>query len=127
MGSPTVDADVQAHFFEFVTAHGPFELVGIMLSGAAGLRLGLGMIITKGLPRLESLQQSARQAVPLMCVASISVALAAPIEAFISPSSLSMNAKISVHVLSCIIILGYFLLGRYHREQNILAAQEVTA
>ena len=124
MGSARVDADIQAHFFEFVTAHGPFELVGIMLSGAAGLRLGLGMIITKGLPRLESLQLSAKQAVPLMCVAAISVAMAAPIEAFISPSHLSMNAKISVHILSLLFIIGYFLLGRRYSEANMLATQD---
>ena len=36
-----------ANFYEFVTAHGPFELTAIVMAGAAGLRLGWGLIDTK--------------------------------------------------------------------------------
>src|SRR4051794_38419640 len=36
------------NFFSFVTAHGPFELTAIVFSGAAGLRLGWGLIDTQG-------------------------------------------------------------------------------
>ena len=43
-----------SHFFHFVTAHGPFELTAIVFSGAAGLRLGWGLIDTKGQARLWS-------------------------------------------------------------------------
>ncbi|MEM6688202.1 MAG: stage II sporulation protein M, partial [Planctomycetota bacterium] len=41
----TVGSD---HFYEFVTAHGPFELTAIALAAAAGLRLGLGLFATAG-------------------------------------------------------------------------------
>ena len=44
-----------ANFYEFVTAHGPFELTAIVLSGAAGMRLGWGLIDTKGQRRIDSL------------------------------------------------------------------------
>lgn len=125
MASDQVDPTVQSHFFEFTTAHGPFELCGIMLSGAAGLRLGFGLIITRGLPRLESLQRSAREAVPLMCVAASCVAIAAPIEAFISPSALPIAAKISVQLLSIAVLLGYFLLGAKYKEADLMKQQEV--
>jgi uncharacterized membrane protein SpoIIM required for sporulation len=47
MARPNVAAG--EHFFEFVTAHGPFELTAIALSAAAGLRLGVGLIATAGL------------------------------------------------------------------------------
>ncbi|NRA40152.1 MAG: stage II sporulation protein M, partial [Planctomycetes bacterium] len=111
MASSQVDSITQAHFFEFVRAHGPFELCGIMLAGAAGLRLGIGIIICNGLPRLESLQKSARLSTPLMCIAGLSVAAAAPIEAFISPSSLTLTSKTVVAIICTIILLLYFSLG----------------
>lgn len=123
MSSSQVDAQVQSHFFEFTSAHGPFELCGIMLSGAAGLRLGLGLIITRGQPRLESLQRSARESVPLMSVAALSVAFAAPIEAYISPSSLPISIKTAVQLISIVIILLYFLLGIRYREEDMLTQQ----
>ena len=48
------------NFFTFVTAHGPFELTAIVFSGAAGLRLGSGLIDTQGQTRLASLRREAR-------------------------------------------------------------------
>ena len=42
------------NFFEFVTAHGPFELTAIALAAAAGLRLGIGVFHTAGLTRRDS-------------------------------------------------------------------------
>ncbi len=110
----TVDMSTSNHFYEFVTAHGPFELTGIALGGAAGLRLGLGIIRTKGQTRLESLMRSARESVPILTVAAILVASAAPIEAFISPSSLPWAAKGAVSIFCASLILFYLIgLGRY--------------
>ena len=43
------------NFYTFVTAHGPFELTAIVFAGAAGLRLGSGLIDTRGRSRLGSL------------------------------------------------------------------------
>ena len=54
----TVDPMTRSHFFEFVTAHGPFELTGIVLSGAAGMRMGLGLFASDGQSRLKGLQAS---------------------------------------------------------------------
>ena len=53
-----------ANFFTFVTAHGPFELTAIVFSGAAGLRLGYGLIDTQGQTRLASLRREAARALP---------------------------------------------------------------
>ncbi|MFM2090643.1 MAG: hypothetical protein RLZZ127_1132 [Planctomycetota bacterium] len=115
-------APVSAHFAEFVTAHGPFELCGIACSGAAGLRLGLGLVATGGLTVGASLRRSAAQAVPVLAVAAAAVALAAPIEAFVSPSALPVEAKRSVAVLSMAVIVLYLgMLGR--RAQATLRAE----
>jgi uncharacterized membrane protein SpoIIM required for sporulation len=102
---------VRAHFFEFVTAHGPFELTGIALSGAAGLRMGWGLVDAGSLPRWQSLARSARQALPMMIGAAALVATAAPIEAFVSPSALPVWIKRAVAGVSALAIVAY-LVGR---------------
>ena len=119
----TVDAATSNHFFEFVLAHGPFELTGIALGGAAGLRLGLGLVRTRGLPRLESLMASARESVPIIAVAAVLVASAAPIEAFISPSALPLWAKAGVAIL-CALLLMFYLVGLGHLARRRLRTGE---
>ncbi len=116
-------APVSDHFAEFVSAHGPFELGGIACAGAAGLRLGLGLVATGGLTVGASLRRAADQAVPILAVAAGSVALAAPIEAFISPSGLPLAAKRTVMVISIVVIVLYVVvLGR--RARDLLRAEE---
>jgi uncharacterized membrane protein SpoIIM required for sporulation/uncharacterized RDD family membrane protein YckC len=115
----TVDVATSDHFFEFVTAHGPFELTGIALGGAAGLRLGLGLIRTRGLPRLESLMASARESVPIIAVAAILVATAAPIEAFISPSSLPWWGKLSISIFCLLLIVTYLVGFGYFAQKRL--------
>ena len=39
------DVEESGNFFNFVTAHGPFELTAIVLSAGAGLRLGMAWIV----------------------------------------------------------------------------------
>jgi len=110
------DEPMRAHFFEFTAAHGPFELVGITIAGAAGLRLGLGLIVRRGLPRLESLRRSAAESVPIIAVAAFLVAAAAPIEAYVSPSALPVGIKRLVGVLCALLLVGYLIgLGRRGR------------
>lgn len=104
---------MRSHFLEFVSAHGPFELFGITLAGAAGLRLGLGLFRTRGLTRGASLRAAARDAAPVLAVAGVLVALAAPIEAFISPSSLPLWSKRAVMLLCAMALVAYIaVLGR---------------
>jgi len=116
------DPDIAANFHEFVTAHGPFELTGIALSGGAGMRLGLGLIDRRGLPWQESLRTSARRSLPIALVAATMVALAAPIEAFVSPSDLSLEGKRLVGATCAGMVLVY-LVGFGFRGRRILDAE----
>jgi len=108
----------QTEFFQFVTAHGPFELNAIVLSAAAGMRLGFSMIDTQGLSRGASLRRATREAVPTMAAAAILFALAAMIEAMISPSAAPYWVKALVAVLSTGILLIYFVLLGYPRQAD---------
>src|SRR5262245_39031986 len=76
------------NFFTFVTAHAPLELSAIVLAGAAGLRLGYGLVDTKGQSRLGSLQREARRALPTVGAAVVLFMLAAFIEGYVSASPL---------------------------------------
>jgi uncharacterized membrane protein SpoIIM required for sporulation len=98
-----------ANFFHFVTAHGPFELTAIVLSAAAGLRLGLAWIHTRGLSRSASLRRAAQEAMPLMGAAMLLFFLAALIEGFLSPTGVSYWIKAGVAVLSSSLLMFYFV------------------
>ncbi len=113
MARPDVPQGV--NFFEFVTAHGPFELTAIVLSAGAGLRLGMSWLRTDGLSRLSSLRRTARDAMPLMGSAMILFFLAALIEGFLSPSALPYTFKATVAVLSSGMLMFYFVVLGYPR------------
>ncbi len=105
-----------AHFFDFVTAHGPFELTAVVLAAAAGMRLGFAMIDTKGLSRGAALREAADAAMPTVAAAMILFFLAALIEAFISPSAAPYWTKAAVAAASTAILAFYFVALGYPRR-----------
>ncbi len=102
-------APQRANFYEFVTAHGPFELTAIVLSAAAGMRLGFSLIDTRGLSRGASLRQAGQEAKATVSAAIILFALAAVIEGFISPSAAPYWVKASVAAASSALLMFYFI------------------
>ena len=101
------------NFFTFVTAHGPFELTAIVFSGAAGLRLGWGLIDTQGESRLASLRREGERSLPIVGVAVLLFILAAFLEGFVSASPLPYWSKASIAGFSAAILAFYlFALGR---------------
>ena len=105
------------HFFEFVTAHGPFELTAIALAAAAGLRLGMGLFHTQGLSRVDSLRRSAMKAVPVMAASAVLFILAAFTEGFLSPSPLPYLVKAAWSIMSAGLISFYFVILGFPRDQ----------
>lgn len=106
------------NFYEFVTAHGPFELTAIVLAGSAGLLVGRGFFRAGDLPRLASLQRAAVRSLPRVALAVVLFIFAAFIEGFVSASALPYAVKAGVAILSSFIMLSYLLLpgraGRLH-------------
>jgi len=102
-------APSRAAFTDFVTAHGPCELTAIVLSAAAGLRLGWSLLDTRGWGRREALRRAAPEALGTAGLATVLFVLAAVIEGYVSPSSLPYAAKAGVAVVSGGTIAGYFL------------------
>lgn len=115
----------RVNFFQFVTAHGPFELTAIVLAAAAGMRLGFSVIETRGWTRAASLKTAAREAVPSVCASILLFCLAALIEGYISPSALPYSIKASVAGLSTCLLLFYFVILGYPRadDEDALVSQ----
>ena len=104
------------NFFQFVTAHGPFELTAIVLSAGAGMRLGFSLVDTRGLSRFDSLTRAARQSLPTMLAAVVLFFLAAVIEGFLSPSPAPYEAKAAVAMISTLMLLFYLVVLGYSDE-----------
>jgi len=98
------------NFFQFVTAHGPFELTAIVLCAAAGMRLGFSLVDTHGLTRIASLRHAAQESMSTAWAAVVLFVLAAGIEGFLSPSSAPYAIKAAVAILSCVLLLFYFVV-----------------
>jgi uncharacterized membrane protein SpoIIM required for sporulation len=99
------------NFYTFVTAHGPFELTAIVLSGAAGLRLGWGLIDTQGQTRLASLRREAIRALPTVGAAVVLFILAAFLEGYVSASALPYAAKAGIAAACTLLLIVYVALG----------------
>jgi uncharacterized membrane protein SpoIIM required for sporulation len=107
-----------SNFFTFVTAHSTFELTALVFAGAAGLRLGWGLIDTKGQTRMASLRREAKNALPALSASVILFVLAAFIEGFVSASPLPYMIKASIAILSALLLLTYLTLGGRSRRGN---------
>jgi len=104
------------NFFNFVTAHGPFELTAIILSAAAGMRMGFSLVSTGGLSRGASLLRASQEAMPTMGMAMVLFAGAAIIEGFLSPSNAPYELKAFVSALCSTLLLFYFVVLGYLRQ-----------
>ncbi|MDR3222071.1 MAG: stage II sporulation protein M [Candidatus Accumulibacter sp.] len=101
-------------FWGFVAGHSAPELIGVVLSGASGLRIGYALIAPGRLRRLDALKESARDAVRLLYGAALLTFGAAFIEALWSSSrALPFGLKIGAGIaLWCGLLLYFLLAGR---------------
>ena len=107
------------NFFNFVTAHGPFELTAIVLCAGAGMRLGFSLLDTGGLSRAASLRRAGHEAMPSMGAAMFLFAMAALIEGFLSPSSLPYYVKAAVAIISTVLLVCYVVVLGWARRPAI--------
>ncbi|HEX5092586.1 MAG TPA: stage II sporulation protein M [Burkholderiales bacterium] len=103
-------------FWSFVAGHSSLELLAIVLSGAAGLRLGMAVIRPGARSRRAALVLASRPAVRLMYGAALMFGAAAFVEAFWSPlTGVPRELKIGAGIAGWALLLGYFALaGRGH-------------
>jgi uncharacterized membrane protein SpoIIM required for sporulation len=103
-------------FWSFVAGHSSLELLAIVLSGAAGLRLGMAVVAPGPVSRKAALVAAARPAVRMMYGAALMFFAAAFVEAFWSPlTEMPYRVKIIAGVCGWAVLLAYFAFaGRAH-------------
>ncbi len=98
-------------FWSFVSGHSSFELLGMVVSGMAGMRLGLAVLRPGRLPRVRALTEASKQALPLIYGAALMTATAAVIEGFWSAQAIPSEAKYAFGIAGWILHTVYFLLA----------------
>ena len=105
-------------FFSFVVTHSAFELTAIVLSGAAGLKLGHAVIAPGRLTRTQALMRAARATSPVVLCFSVMLVIAAALEAFWSSAGwIAPGVKYAVGGCCWALVFAYLgLQGRRHDE-----------
>ena len=95
-------------FYPFVVTHSAFELTAIVLSGAAGLRIGFSMVAPGRLSRVQSLVEATKDCAPVVAGSAGMLLIAAAIEAFWSSQAwLAPVIKYSLASACWIAVLSY--------------------
>jgi uncharacterized membrane protein SpoIIM required for sporulation len=109
-----------------VITHGAFELTGIVLSGAAGLRLGHALVAPGRRTRLEALKHHAHETVVMMYGVFGLLLIAAFVEAFWSSSRwIPPVVKYASGATCWLLVLAY--LGWQGRPRAAAAAAAAPA
>jgi uncharacterized membrane protein SpoIIM required for sporulation len=106
-----------ATFYSFVVTHSAFELTAIILSGAAGLRIGHALLAPGRYTRLQALVNASKESAVVIYGVVVMLIIAAAIEAFWSSAKwLPLTMKYSVATLCWLAVLTYLSLqGRSAR------------
>ena len=103
VGGLAIGAGNGRAFFELVTAHGVLELSCIVVSGAAGLRLGWAMIDPGNRTRAEAVRAEARAAIEIVLGTAPWLVVAGLVEGFLTPSGTGLATVLAVGLsLGCV-------------------------
>ncbi len=103
-------------FWPFVAGHAPWELTGIVLSGAAGLMLGCALLRPGPYCRLAALRRIAPAALQLVLGATLMLVLAAVIEAFWSAQLFPAPVKYGFSLVNWMLVILYLCLSGRSRH-----------
>jgi uncharacterized membrane protein SpoIIM required for sporulation len=106
-------------FWSYVLGHGLLEVFAILIAAAAGLRLGLSLVLPGRLTRTASLRAAAREAALLVLGSVPFFVIAGLVEGFVTPSELAGSLKILLGAALLSLALAY-LLGKGHRLRAAL-------
>jgi len=106
-----------ASFYSFVATHAAFELTAIVLSGAAGLKLGHALIAPGRRTRGQSLVHTAKECVVVVYGVTAMLVVAAAFEAFWSSAPwLPHSVKYTVAGVCWFAVFAYLLFQGRHAD-----------
>lgn len=95
------------NFWSFVASHGGIEMGAIVLAGAAGMRVGFALLNPGLRTRKAALVEAGREAGLLMFGVIVMLAIAAMLEAWVSPSTLPNGLKLTLGALNLAGLVAY--------------------
>jgi uncharacterized membrane protein SpoIIM required for sporulation len=108
----TKDPLTREAFWSFVVTHSSFEIAGLLLSGVAGMRLGLSLIHPGRLTRRHALMVTSQRMFPVLVGAAVLTVLAAFFEGFWSASTaISPSVKYAVGAVCWAAVIAFFALA----------------
>lgn len=99
------------NLLSFTAGHSAWELNGVVLAGAAGLRLGWALVETHGQTRVASLRSVGPSVFRLVVGAAAMLFVAAAIEGFWSASPVPYPIKLAFGLLQVLLVAAWLLLG----------------
>jgi uncharacterized membrane protein SpoIIM required for sporulation len=111
VGGYLTERGLASTFYSFIATHSAFELTAIVLSGAAGLRIGHSLLAPGRRTRVQSLVVAARESVVIIYGVVAMLLIAAAVEAFWSSSQgIILPVKYGVAAVCWIGVLCYLTL-----------------
>jgi uncharacterized membrane protein SpoIIM required for sporulation len=99
------------NLYGFVSGHFAFEIGGIIIAGAAGLKLGWSVLVPGNLPRSASIRLAAGSLSGMIGGSAVMLFVAAIIEAFWSSRTFLLGVKLSVGIGLLILLMLYFIFA----------------
>ncbi|WP_066398701.1 stage II sporulation protein M [Neobacillus mesonae] len=104
--------DKSYDFWAYIVPHGMIELTAIFIAGGAGLLMGYKLFVPGPFSRGYQLKQQAKRSVQLLLGTIPLFVIAGIIEGFITPASISLEAKYMVAFLTVIGLILYIVIGK---------------
>ena len=92
----------------FVAGHSSFEVLGMIVVGMAGLKMGFALLAPGEYSRAQALTRAGRKGLPLLIGGSLMTALAAVVEGFWSAQPIGKEIKYTVGIVLWVLHILYF-------------------
>jgi uncharacterized membrane protein SpoIIM required for sporulation len=108
VGALFANAGFGTEFWATVAPHGVIELTAIQIAGAAGLLISAGIVAPGRMRRRDAIAAAARRAGVLIAGVASMLLVAGTIEGFFSPLRLPAQDRISVGIVTAVLLVAYF-------------------
>ncbi|MFS0673297.1 stage II sporulation protein M [Ornithinibacillus sp. 179-J 7C1 HS] len=110
--------DMSYEFWAYIVPHGMIELTAIFIAGGAGLLMGYKLFVPGSYSRAYQLKYHGKRSVQLFLGTVPLFVIAGIIEGFITPASISLEAKYIVAGITVIGMIAYTALGNVLLNQK---------
>lgn len=108
-------------FWAYIVPHGIIELTAIFIAGGAGLLMGYKFFVPGPYKRVHQFTYQAKRSVQLLIGTIPLFVIAGIIEGYITPSTLSLEVKYTVALLTLLSLILYTIIGKLMYKEETKA------